>query len=121
MLYDDEIIPTGSAIRDLAPVVLDTTLRRVAAEARTFIFNGSVGWTPRFPEGTEAVFKFMTDLTGRGVKTAIAGGDTNSDAKAARKKGITVDVSVQPTGGGAFLKLLETGSLPIQAFLSQQI
>lgn len=128
-LEEENGIPPGFVIRDVDPQDLQEILERqnrIHGRICTFVFNGSVGKTPEFPDGTNAVFDFMTQATTRftgpfayrNAKTAIAGGDTTSDVKRARKAGRRVEVSVEPTGGGAFLKLLETGTLPIEEHLT---
>ena len=112
-------IPARLAIRDVSPIELQTIIGREIGGAKTLIVNGSLGKTPDYFEGTVKLFDWVSSFTDHGMITAIAGGDTNADAKTLRKRGMTINVSVQPSGGGAFLKLLETGTLPVEAFLSQ--
>jgi len=103
-------IPADLMGLDIGPA---TVARYVAAldGARTVVWNGPMGVFEfdAFCKGTEAVAEAVAAATGAGAFTVVGGGDS---VAAARKLGITSQLSHVSTGGGASLELLEGRTLP---------
>src|SRR6202008_1522070 len=100
-------IPEGWMALDIGPASA-TLFAQTLRDAKTVIWNGPMGVfeMDAFSRGTFAVAEavaasFATTISG--------GGDTVS---AVRKAGVDSKVSYIPTGGGAFLELLEGKTLP---------
>ncbi len=102
-------IPAGWMGLDIGP----ESVRRFAkelSESGTIIWNGPMGVFefPDFAEGTVAMAKAISGMTGKAT-TVIGGGDTLS---AVDKAGLKGKFSHTSTGGGAMLELLEGKELP---------
>jgi len=85
-----------------------TLFEEVIADAQTIIWNGPMGVfeMEKFKNGTFSVARAI----GRSSALSIAGGgDTDV---AIHRAGVTDQISYISTGGGAFLELLEKGTLP---------
>ena len=66
-------------------------------------------------KGTFAIASMLADVTERGVKTIVGGGDS---ASAVKKVGVESRVSHVSTGGGASLEFLQGKTLPGVAALT---
>ncbi|OHC02388.1 MAG: phosphoglycerate kinase, partial [Planctomycetes bacterium RIFCSPHIGHO2_12_39_6] len=77
-------------------------------DAKTILWNGPMG-AFEFDAFSRGTYAMVDVVTGSHASTIVGGGDTDM---AFYKSGKTHDVSFISTGGGAFLKLLEGGSLP---------
>lgn len=100
-------IPDGWAGMDIGPRTIKKFCK-VLSEAGTIVWNGPLGKfeEERFQSGTLAIAKCIA--SSRAVK--IAGGGETSEAL--EKFGLAVKMTHVSTGGGAFLKYLEKGTLP---------
>jgi phosphoglycerate kinase len=89
------------------------------ADARTIVWNGPMGVfeIPETSVGTFEMAKLLADLSDKGAKTVIGGGDS---AAAAEKAGVADRISHISTGGGASLEFLEGKTLPGIASLSDK-
>lgn len=109
-------IPAGWMGLDIGP---DSVRRftKELSEAGTIIWNGPMGVFEfqNFAEGTTAVAKAISEMTGKAA-TLIGGGDTLS---AVEKAGLKGKFSHTSTGGGAMLELLEGKTLPGVAALTE--
>ena len=78
------------------------------SKAKTVVWNGPLGYSQveSFSGGTRAIGETVADLDALSV---VGGGDT---VAALKSFGLSDRISHLSTGGGAFLKLLETGELP---------
>lgn len=93
------------AIVDIGPRSLRLFLKK-ARDAETIIWNGPLGYTPKFSRGTS---KFAKGLKrARGLKI-VGGGDTVAILRKHRLLGVFDYVS---TGGGAMLEFLAGKKLP---------
>jgi len=79
--------------------------------AKTVFWNGPMGVfeIPQFSSGTKKIAKIMADITKKGAKTVIGGGDSIA---ALNQLGLADKISHASTGGGASLELLEGKKLP---------
>ncbi|MBI2175993.1 phosphoglycerate kinase [Candidatus Woesearchaeota archaeon] len=102
-------IPAGWMGLDIGPESVSRFAKELSG-AGTIIWNGPLGVFefPNFAEGTTAVAKAISEMTGR-ITTIIGGGDTLS---AVEKAGLKGKFSHTSTGGGAMLELLEGKTLP---------
>jgi len=76
------------------------------AGAKTIVWNGPMGVfeMPPFDEGTKAVALAVAEVTDKGARSVIGGGDS---ASAIQKLGLEDKISHISTGGGASLEFLE--------------
>ena len=74
--------------------------------AKTIVWNGPMGIfeIPPFDEGTKDVALAVADVTVKGARSVIGGGDS---ASAVKKLGLEDQISHISTGGGASLEFLE--------------
>ena len=102
-------IPSGWMGLDIGPESVRRFTKELS-EAGTIIWNGPMGVFefPNFAEGTTAIAKATSEMTGKAT-TIIGGGDTLSVVDKAGLKG---KFSHTSTGGGAMLELLEGKELP---------
>ncbi|MBI2145148.1 phosphoglycerate kinase [Candidatus Woesearchaeota archaeon] len=102
-------IPKGWMGLDIGPESVKLFSSELSG-ARTIIWNGPLGVfeLDRFADGTIAIAKLISGLTGMAF-TVIGGGDTLS---AVEKAGLKGKFSHASTGGGAMLELLEGKELP---------
>lgn len=82
---------------------------KVIAEAKTVVWNGPMGKVeePKYSVGTQAIFEAL--VTNDEAYKLVGGGDTLASIGKEEQLGKIDHVS---TGGGAMLKLLESGDLP---------
>ena len=100
---------------DIGPASV-TLFEEVIAGAQTIIWNGPMGVfeMDKFKHGTFSVARAI----GRSSALSIAGGgDTDV---AIHEAGVTDQISYISTGGGAFLELLEKGTLPALEVLKER-
>jgi phosphoglycerate kinase len=110
--------PAEAAGLDIGP----ETARLYSAEianAKTILWNGPMGLfeDKRFAEGTNAVARAVAEVTQKGAKSIIGGGDS---VKALNKAKLGDKVSFMSTGGGASLEFLEGKVLPGVAALTEK-
>ncbi len=115
---DAEGIPDGLEGFDCGPETRKVFAKAVAG-AKTIVWNGPVGVFEFdiFAQGTKDVAAAVVEATKNGATSIIGGGDT---ATAAKKFGVTDQVSHVSTGGGASLELLEGKTLPGVAALTNK-
>jgi len=94
-------------ILDAGPQTV-SMLRSYIAEAATILWNGPLGhYEGGFTDATEAVAKLVAESTATSI---IGGGDT---VAAVEKLGLNDQFTHVSIGGGAMLRYLETGTLPV--------
>ncbi len=100
-------IPAGMMGLDIGPATLQL-IREVLQDAQTIIWNGPLGVfeLERFRAGSVEVARLIANL---GVLSVAGGGETEALLNIA---GVRDRFSHVSTGGGAFLELLEKGTLP---------
>lgn len=111
-------IPAEAAGLDIGPETI-SIFKSVLAGAQTIVWNGPMGVfeIEETATGTFEIARLLADLTDRGAKTVIGGGDS---AAAAEKAGVAERISHISTGGGASLEFLEGKTLPGIASLSDR-
>lgn len=106
-----DAIPADQMGLDVGPATIKLVLEALAP-CKTILWNGPMGVFEMagFEKGTWAVIDCLTELTARGARTIVGGGDSVAALKA---KG-TPDSAVTHvgTGGGATLEYLEGIELP---------
>ena len=100
-------IHSHEMILDLGPETLEK-ISKILKNSKTIIWNGPLGVfeIEQFSKGTKNVSLAVAQSK---AFSAAGGGDTIA---AIEKYNIARDISYISTGGGAFLKFLESGSLP---------
>lgn len=100
-------IPTGWMGLDIGPVSVGL-LKEIVADAQTIIWNGPMGVfeLDRFKDGTYQTAKLLAQSP---ALTIAGGGDTDH---AIHRAGVYDAIDFVSTGGGAFLELLESNTLP---------
>ncbi len=90
---------------DIGPATRKLFAEKLAG-AKTIVWNGPMGVfeLPPFDEGTKAVALAVAEVTDKGARSVIGGGDS---ASALEKLGLVDKVSHISTGGGASLEFLE--------------
>ncbi|MFH1613612.1 MAG: phosphoglycerate kinase [Planctomycetota bacterium] len=90
---------------DIGPETRRLFSRRLA-DAKTVLWNGPMGVfeLEPFDEGTRHIAQALAEITGKGARSVIGGGDS---ASAIAKLGLEDKVSHISTGGGASLEFLE--------------
>ncbi len=104
-------IPADQMGLDIGPRSFET-LKAALADCKTILWNGPLGAfeTPGFEKATYGVVDILVDLTARGAKTIIGGGDSVAAIEA---KNISPESFTHvSTGGGASLEFLEGIELP---------
>lgn len=100
----------GEAIFDIGPA----TIRLYAAyikEAETLLWNGAMGWFEKKPfyTGTRAIARLIASRAKGEAFGVIGGGET---IQAMEQVGMTDDIDLVSTGGGAMLSFLAGEKLP---------
>lgn len=111
-------IPADQMGLDVGPQTIEK-IRSALADCRTILWNGPLGAfeTKGFEKGTFAVVDMLVELTKKGAKTVIGGGDS---VAALEDKGVSPEAFTHvSTGGGASLEFLEGLELPGVACLDQ--
>jgi len=110
MVTKDEGIPEGWEGMDCGPKSMDL-FREVVLSSKTVVWNGPAGVFEfdNFSKGTKALLEAVAELTQKGGRGIIGGGDS---ATAAAKWNMEDKVHFVSTGGGASLELLEGKVLP---------
>jgi phosphoglycerate kinase len=110
--------PDDAAGLDVGPQTVKAYADEIA-KAKTILWNGPMGLfeDKRFAEGTNAVARAVAEVTQRGAKSIIGGGDS---VKALNKAKLGDKVTFISTGGGASLEFLEGRVLPGVAALSEK-
>ncbi|HTL59586.1 MAG TPA: phosphoglycerate kinase [Candidatus Limnocylindrales bacterium] len=110
--------PDNAAGLDIGPQTVKNYSDEIA-KSRTILWNGPMGLfeDKRFAEGTNAVARAVADVTQKGAKSIIGGGDS---VKALNKAKLGDKVTFMSTGGGASLEFLEGKVLPGVAALSDK-
>jgi phosphoglycerate kinase len=110
--------PNDVAGLDIGPETI-SIFKSALTDAQTVVWNGPMGVfeIPETAVGTFEVAKLLAELSDKGVRTVIGGGDS---AAAAEKAGVADRISHISTGGGASLEFLEGKTLPGIACLSEK-
>ncbi|PWU11541.1 MAG: phosphoglycerate kinase [Verrucomicrobia bacterium] len=110
--------PEDAAGLDIGPETVKAYSDEVS-RAKTILWNGPMGLfeDKRFAEGTFAVARAVAEVTQKGAKSIIGGGDS---VKALNKAKLGDKVTFMSTGGGASLEFLEGKELPGVAALSER-
>ncbi|MBW1893858.1 MAG: phosphoglycerate kinase [Deltaproteobacteria bacterium] len=93
--------------------------RDILSTARTVVWNGPMGVfeIEETAKGTYAIANILAEITQKGAKTIIGGGDS---ASAVKNAGVADKISHVSTGGGASLEFLEGKVLPGVAALTDK-
>uniref|UniRef100_A0A7S4SBS2 Phosphoglycerate kinase n=1 Tax=Alexandrium monilatum TaxID=311494 RepID=A0A7S4SBS2_9DINO len=110
MVTKEEGIPDGWEGMDCGPKSMEL-FREVVLSSKTVVWNGPAGVFEfdNFSKGTKALLEAVAELTQKGGRGIIGGGDS---ATAAAKWNMEDKVHFVSTGGGASLELLEGKVLP---------
>jgi len=110
--------PDDAAGLDIGPQTVKLFSQEIS-NAKTILWNGPMGLfeDKRFAEGTNAIARAVAEVTEKGAKSIIGGGDS---VKALNKAKLGDKVSFMSTGGGASLEFLEGKILPGVAALSEK-
>jgi 3-phosphoglycerate kinase len=112
---ESKTVSTGDIPEDWAGVDIgDKTVdlfRDELLKAKTVFWNGPMGVfeIPSFSNGTKKIARVMAEITRKGAKTVIGGGDS---VAALNQLGLASKITHVSTGGGASLELLEGKKLP---------
>ncbi|MCS6998986.1 MAG: phosphoglycerate kinase [Aquificaceae bacterium] len=100
-------VPEGWMGLDVGPVSI-SLLKEVISDAQTIIWNGPMGVfeLDRFKDGTYETARLLAQSP---ALTIAGGGDTDH---AIHRAGVYNAIDFVSTGGGAFLELLESNTLP---------
>jgi len=108
-------VPTGSIPPEWVGVDIGektiSEFKEILSGAKTIVWNGPMGVFEilDFAKGTEALARYLADITTSGATTIVGGGDS---AAAVKKFGLEDKLSHISTGGGASLEFLEGKILP---------
>ena len=104
-------IPKDKMGLDVGPESVKEIIEALKA-SKTILWNGPLGVfeIEEFSKGTFDVIDTLVELTEKGVKTIVGGGDSVS---ALKQKGVSTEALTHvSTGGGASLEFLEGKELP---------
>lgn len=106
-MFLDETIPDHWKGFDIGPVTVQRFTQALRG-MKTILWNGPMGVFEMAPfaQGTLQMAHAVAESN---ALTVVGGGDTDA---AVRQAGVAERISFISTGGGAFLELLEQGSLP---------
>jgi len=106
-------IPDGWKGLDIGPASI-VLFEEVLADAQTIVWNGPMGMfeMEKFRKGTFSIARIIARSTALSI---AGGGDTDV---AIHEAGVKDQITYISTGGGAFLELLEKGTLPAMEVLS---
>jgi phosphoglycerate kinase len=112
---ESKLVSTGDIPEDWAGVDIgDKTVdlfKEELMKAKTVFWNGPMGVfeIPKFSNGTKKIAKIMAEITRKGTRTIVGGGDS---VAALNQLGLAGKITHVSTGGGASLELLEGKKLP---------
>jgi phosphoglycerate kinase len=108
-------VQENDAILDIGTLT-QQQIHNTLIQAKTIYWNGPLGCFEReaFAQGTMALAHSVAEST---AYSLAGGGDTVS---AIDNAGVFDQISFVSTGGGAFLTFLESGSLPVIDYMTQQ-
>ncbi len=111
-------IPSESIGVDIGPKTISQFKEKLTS-AKTVVWNGPMGVfeIPDFAKGTEAIARYLAEITEKGATTIVGGGDS---AAAVKQLGLEEKLSHVSTGGGASLEFLEGKTLPGVAALTDK-
>ncbi len=111
-------IPADEIGVDIGPKTISQFEGKLA-DAQTVVWNGPMGVfeIPEFARGTEAIARYLAEITRKGATTIVGGGDS---AAAVKQLGLEDQLSHVSTGGGASLEFLEGKTLPGVAALTDK-
>lgn len=118
MVVDVDHIPADWLGVDIGTATIDE-FKNILKDAKTVVWNGPMGVfeIPAFAGGTEAIARYLAEMTAKGATTIVGGGDT---AAAVKMFGLSDRMSHVSTGGGASLEFLEGKELPGVAALTDK-
>ena len=108
-------IPEDMMGLDIGPASIQL-FKEVLSDANTIVWNGPMGMfeLEKFKTGTVEIARYIAGLNALSI---AGGGDTDA---AIHKAGVKDRISHISTGGGAFLELLENGTLPCVEVLTDK-
>ncbi|GBE14252.1 MAG TPA: phosphoglycerate kinase [Proteobacteria bacterium] len=106
-IFPCQEIPDDYLGLDIGPATV-TLFQQALSDARTIVWNGPMGVFELSPF-SKGTFAIVETLARSQALTILGGGDTDV---AVHATGNSDRIDYISTGGGAFLKLLETGELP---------
>jgi phosphoglycerate kinase len=111
-------IPEGWLGVDIGEKTI-ATFKKILSTAKTVVWNGPMGVfeIPEFAKGTEAIARYLAEITKKGASTIVGGGDS---AAAVKEFDLEDRLSHVSTGGGASLEFLEGKTLPGVAALTDK-
>ncbi len=115
-----EKVPADQMMLDLGPASVND-IKTALMDCKTVVWNGPLGAfeTKPFDAATNAVARYVADLTKRGKILSVAGGGDTVSALA--NAGVSDGMSYLSAAGGAFLEWLEGKELPGVAALKGSV
>ncbi len=112
-------IPDGWIGVDVGEKTIEK-FKSILKDAKTVVWNGPMGVfeIDDFAKGTEAIARYLAEITQKGATTIVGGGDSAAAVKKFKLEGQLSHVS---TGGGASLEFLEGKTLPGVAALTEKV
>ncbi len=112
-------IPDGWIGVDIGEKTIEK-FKSILKDAKTVVWNGPMGVfeIDDFAKGTEAIARYLAEITQKGATTIVGGGDSAAAVKKFKLEGQLSHVS---TGGGASLEFLEGKTLPGVAALTEKV
>ncbi len=108
-------IPENMMGLDIGPATVEL-FKEALSDAETIIWNGPMGYfeLKKFKTGSVQIARYVASLNALSI---VGGGDTDAVVSMA---GVKEKISHVSTGGGAFLELLEKGTLPCVEVLTDK-